>query len=479
MNLLDWIKAAALVTQHKQEAAIAETDQLSSIPLSQLAMDDSSPPVVHYSTHMPTAMSMPTGTEIHVHNSQQEDSYQQIIPGIPQGSLYPTLSSLSSEAVASKEEAQSLRDKVSKGLDKYLQDAEQRHALELNDFDDITSPMGEEPILEDAEQTSLSSECNPSSAKQKSIEDTDVAKIVLESLKLDTSHTPRHLSQVCTDGDEEHQQSMTSEGVEQDTDAQQEDGDHSVEDITREPTPMYSEQLCTMPTCANDVIMPTEKVGCTLVTSYLKQFLGDYPPPSDKQAFLNIYHMLSLLDKYLHDNPKQHTHCMSSDNEYVTLLKYAIHLNIDLTVFPTLWAVLSILLDTQDVKCEYVKCLQEGYNTQYKGKSRQYMLKLEEKSIEIQNCMHDSVTHNFDRVSGLHDNGLAPLQGQQDDQPDNVTIPENAIDDDVVDIRTIYPLWSLDTNDMCDIIQIANDKSIKDIRDEICKDTPIKTEINK
>ena len=80
--------------------------------------------------------------------------------------------------------------------------------------------------------------------------------------------------------------------------------------------------------------------------------------------------MLSLLDKYLHDNLTQQTHCMSSDNEYVILLKYTIRLNIDLTAFPTLWAVLSILLDTQDGKCEYVKCLQEGYNAQYKGKSR-------------------------------------------------------------------------------------------------------------
>ena len=108
--------------------------------------------------------------------------------------------------------------------------------------------------------------------------------------------------------------------------------------------------------------------------------------------------MLSLLDKYLYDNPKQHTHCMSSDNEYVTLLKYTIHLKIDLTMFPTLWAVLSILLDTQDGKYEYVKCLQEEYNTYYEDKSRNYMLKLEEKSVEIQNLMHDSVTQNFDRV---------------------------------------------------------------------------------
>ena len=65
--------------------------------------------------------------------------------------------------------------------------------------------------------------------------------------------------------------------------------------------------------------MPTEKVGWTLVTSHLKQFLEDYPLSSGKQVSLDIYHMLSLLDKYLYNHLKQHTHCMSSDNEYATL----------------------------------------------------------------------------------------------------------------------------------------------------------------
>ena len=60
MNPSDWIKAAALITQQKQEAAPTDTDQLSSIPLSQLAMDDSGPPVVHYGMHVPTATSTPT-----------------------------------------------------------------------------------------------------------------------------------------------------------------------------------------------------------------------------------------------------------------------------------------------------------------------------------------------------------------------------------------------------------------------------------
>ena len=175
----------------------------------------------------------------------------------------------------------------------------------------------------------------------------------------------------------------------------------------------------------------------------------------------------------------QHTHCMSSDNEYVRLLKYTIHLNIDLTTFPTLWAVLSILLDTEDGKHEYIKCLQAEDNTDYEDKSRKYMLKLEERSVEIQNHMYDSVTQNFDRVSGLHDNGSTPSQGQEDDQPVDATTPQNAINDDVVDIMTIYPPWSMDTNDMCGMIQIANDKNIKDIRDEMCKDMPVNTESNK
>ena len=107
------------------------------------------------------------------------------------------------------------------------------------------------------------------------------------------------------------------------------------------------------------------------------------------------------------------------------------------------------------------------------------MVNLEKKSVEIQNRMHDSVTQNFDRVSDLNDNGLTPLQGQQDEQPEGVNRSGNSIDNDVVDIMTLYPPWSLDTNDRCDINQIASDRNRKEIQDELCKDTPVKTEINK
>ena len=161
-------------------------DQLSSMPLSQIAIDDSGPPIVHYGMHVPVAVSTPTGTDVHVHSSQQEDSYQQIIPGIPQGSLYPTLSSLISGAVASNDDVQSLHEKVSKGLDKYLQDAEQCCALKVNYFDDTTRPAS---MSEAAEKDNESSEYNLSSAKQESMEEVESAVNIPESLKIGTSHT--------------------------------------------------------------------------------------------------------------------------------------------------------------------------------------------------------------------------------------------------------------------------------------------------
>ena len=225
--------------------------------------------------------------------------------------------------------------------------------------------------------------------------------------------------------------------------------------------------------------MPTEKVGCILVTSHLKQFLENYPSSLEKQAFLDVYHMLSLLDKYLYNHPKQHTHCMSFDIEYITQLQHAISLHIDLTMFPTLWAVLSILLNTQDCEHEYVRHLQEEYNNYYEDKSTEYMLKLERRLRELQNHMYDSVTHNFDRVSGLHHNGMTIPQMQNGDQMVETTAPENAIPDTVTEIKTIYPLWSTDTDDLNDIDQMTNYKSMKDIRDKLCKDTPQKTETNK
>ena len=126
-----------------------------------------------------------------------------------------------------------------------------------------------------------------------------------------------------TNAEEKCQQPKTSkEDIKQDVEAQ-----YPTEDTPDKVIFTQSDLLHTLPTSTNEVRMPTEKVGCIFVTSCLKQFLENYFSSSDKQAFLDVYHMLSLLDKYLYDHPKQHTHCMSSDNEYIALLQHAISLH--------------------------------------------------------------------------------------------------------------------------------------------------------
>ena len=103
---------------------------------------------------------------------------------------------------------------------------------------------------------------------------------------------------------------------------------------------------------------------------------------------------------------------------------------------------------------------------------------MEKKSTEIQNCMHDSVTHDFNRVSDYNDNGSTPLEGQQDEQSEAVNSAENAIEHDAVDILAGYPSWSTDTNDICDNNEIICDRNRKEMQDELNKDTPVKNEDN-
>ena len=93
--------------------------------------------------------------------------------------------------------------------------------------------------------------------------------------------------------------------------------------------------------------------------------------------------------------------------------------------------------------------------------------------------MYDSVAHDLDRVSDYCDNGLAPLQGQQDEQPKAVNGAENAIEHDASNILTEYPPWSRETYDVCDSDEAIYDRNRKEIQSELFKDTPVKTKDNK
>ena len=119
-----------------------------------------------------------------------------------------------------------------------------------------------------------------------------------------------------------------------------------------------------------------------------------------------------MLDAYLRDNPQQHIHCMSPHNEYVSLIMYAITIEIDLCNFLAIWGVLSILLDTQSNTLQYVKSLQQVMNNYYDKHPMDVMSRLEHQASDIMKAMYNSINNdNFDstlgdtdRVSGAVDN---------------------------------------------------------------------------
>ena len=177
-----------MVSQHKQVAATAETDQLSSMPLSEISIDDSGLLAVHYGSHVPVAASTPTYTTAHVQSSPHKDCYQEIIPGIPQGSLYPTLSSLSLGPVAPATNEHSLHNRVTKGLDQYLQDAEQLCTSEDNYFDGTIRSTNTSPMLEVEEQVDQTSQNNLFPAKQEFTDEKESVINIPESQKIDTGY---------------------------------------------------------------------------------------------------------------------------------------------------------------------------------------------------------------------------------------------------------------------------------------------------
>ena len=132
---------------------------------------------------------------------------------------------------------------------------------------------------------------------------------------------------------------------------------------------------------------------------------------------------------------------MSPDSEYVSLIMYATKIEIDLCNFLAIWAVLSILLDTQSNKLQHVKSLQQVVDDYYDKRPMQVMSRLEQQSTDIMNAMYDSVNDdNFDsvsddtdKVSGVVDNDYDKDDKDNDEMPydkDNDEMPYDKDNDD-------------------------------------------------
>ena len=197
-----------------------------------------------------------------------------------------------------------------------------------------------------------------------------------------------------------------------------------IDNTSDDPTIVMG-KLVTTAFVSDDICVPTEKVGFLQVTSQHQEFLNHFPPESKEKAFEQIYQILQMLDAYLINNLQQHQYCMSPDSEYISLIMYATKLEIDLCNFLAIWAVLSILLDTQSNELQYVKTLQLVVDDYYDRCPTEVMSRLEHQITDIMNAMYDSVTNdNFDsvsddtdRVSGVVDNDYDKNDNDNDQMP--------------------------------------------------------------
>ena len=113
-----------------------------------MCIRDSGPPEVTEGVHVPLAASTPNSTAPQ-QDSSLADSYQQILPGVPQSSLYPALAAMNdqqSDRVPTV--IRTLHNRVITSMDKYMQEAEQARELNDNYFDVATRSTNTSPVSE-------------------------------------------------------------------------------------------------------------------------------------------------------------------------------------------------------------------------------------------------------------------------------------------------------------------------------------------
>ena len=435
MNASSWKKAADLAAKatpanpQVQIAAMAESQQLESLPLSALSVDDSGPPQVTYDSQQPIATSTPRETST-VTSETPTEAYHQILPGMSDH-LYPTLIADGSLSMHVPDNHGTLQNQLTSEIDKYLQEVAERHEREINYFDrwhvatNTASQQQKADFVEHDEEkipelidqdTGMNGEINAEHYLQYHDE--------LETIPEENDENP--LMREKEDVDEVDMIVYGPEG------SDNEPFNTTINDTSEDPTIVMGKPVTTAFISA-DIRIPTEKVGCLQVTSQLKEFLNHFPPESKEKAFEQIYKILQALDAYLIDNPQQHLYCMSPDSEYVSLIMYATKIEIDLCNFPAIWAVLSILLDTQNNELQHVKNLQQVVDDYYNKHPTEVMSRLEHQITDMMNAMYDSVNNdNFDSISDYTDRVSGAVDNDYDrDDKDNDDMPYDKDNDDI------------------------------------------------
>ena len=229
---------------------------------------------------------------------------------------------------------------------------------------------------------------------------------------------------------------------------------------------------------SRSIRVPITEVGCLSFTQMLQDYLQAYLPPTQTDADSQIQGMAQWLDVYLSKYPAQYINCMSSDSDFEAFINHTIQLALDLTTYPNIWAVLLILLETQDVNASYVQMMHDYYNQCYDTRTQEYMVLLQRAAIQSKNNMYNNT---LDGVSAYIQqsvcNSPVQLSDQHDGNAENCTqLPYDARFNDIL---TEYPAWSTNTNDMENTNQAQYRSDRQDVLTAWQKFTPVKMPDNR
>ena len=401
MNASTWKKAADIVakttsvTPQASAAATMELHNLQSLQLSTLSIDDSGPLQVTYEPQQPIATSTPRATD---NSETPTEAYRQLLPGMT-SQLYPTLVADSSLEPHVSDQQDTLQMQLSTEVDKYLQEVAAKREMDTIYFDAqhvATNTINHQQIVD---LTNLEND------DILELLDNDTGEKTQENIEKYIRYKDK-LETIPEESNEDFPSMVQGDGDDGNTipyiqgDSEDEQFNTAIDDTSDDPMIIMGKPLTTAFVSAN-VHVPTEQVSCLQV----REFLSHFPPECKEKAFEQIYKILQVLNAYLIDNPQQHIHCMSPDNEYVSLIMYANTIEIDLCNFPAIWAVLSILLDTQS------NTLQHVVNNYYDNHPTDVMSELEQQASIIMKAMYDSINNehsdsisgDIDRVSGAVD----------------------------------------------------------------------------
>ena len=308
MNASSWKKAADFVVKvtstnpQVQAAATSESQQLESLPLSALAVDDSGPLQVTCDSQQPIATSTPRATST-VTSETTTEAYHQILPGMSDH-LYPTLIADGSLSTHVPDNHGMLQTQLTSEVDKYLQEAAERCERDVNYFDRQHMATNTATQQQKADFVEYDEEKIPE------LIDHDTGM----NGEINTEHyIPYHdeLETIPEENDEDPSMTAQDDIEEADTIEYTPDGSDNetfnmvIDDISEGPTIVMVKPV-TMAFVLDDIHIPTKKVGCLQVTTQLKEFLKHFPPESREKAFEQIYKILQSLDAYLIDNPQNH-----------------------------------------------------------------------------------------------------------------------------------------------------------------------------